>query len=191
VPLATEAALATLLTGQVRPIDAGEADGRVFFCAMGAGFDAAVLARFNTLGRRGFSAYLTAAALTFARHRPEKIALHTDGASRLNLTCLLVAVANAAQFGNGAIIAPAAVLDDGLLDLAIVSPVNLLTGLPLLVRLFAGTLDRSRHVQHLRCRTALIERPAAGPMHVDGELVSAPARIEVRVRPACLRVLAP
>ena len=56
-------------------------------------------------------------------------------------------VANSSQYGNNARIAPIASLQDGLLDLVTVHDVSIFSALPLLVRLFNGTLDRSRRAQ--------------------------------------------
>jgi YegS/Rv2252/BmrU family lipid kinase len=191
VPLGLHEAVAALARGNVRVIDTAEANGHVFLCAMGIGFDAAVVRRFETLPRRGFAAYLGASALELLRHRPAPVTITGDDPPSASVQPLLVAVANAAQFGNGAIIAPHAQVDDGALDLVVVDAVHALNALPLVWRLFRGTLDRSRHATMRRGAAFTLERAHAGPMHVDGELVETGARIDVRIRTASLRVLAP
>jgi YegS/Rv2252/BmrU family lipid kinase len=191
VPLDLAGAIATLARGRVRTIDTGLANGHVFLCAMGIGFDAAVVRRFETLPRRGFAAYLGASALELLRYRPAAVTITCNGETFPPAKPLLVAVANAAQFGNGALIAPRAAVDDGQLDLVTVDAVNPATALPLVWRLFRGTLDRSRHATTRRGDAFMLARARAGAMHVDGELVDTDAGIDVRIRAASLRVLAP
>ncbi len=191
IPLTLDAALDNIVHGHVYTIDAGEAAGRLFFCAAGAGFDAAVLERFNTLPRRGFSAYLTAAAQLYFTHQPEEFTITVDDEAPQKLPALLIALANAAQFGNGAVIAPGADIGDGQLDLVVVSPFQHVSAPKIVARLFTGSLDQSRHIKRFKGTRFVIERANPGPMHVDGELITAPAKIEVRTLPGCLRILAP
>jgi YegS/Rv2252/BmrU family lipid kinase len=190
VPLRTAAALEVLLHGRPRMIDVGYANDRPFFCAMGTGFDADLVQRFNQCTRRGLATYLRLGALQWWRQRPERFTVRA-GDTRLELTALLVAVANAAQFGNNARIAPGARVDDGLLDLVVVPPATLGNALPLAWRLFAGTLDRHPQVRRLCASSFTIERARPGLFHTDGELGPPVARIEVAVRPSALRVLVP
>jgi diacylglycerol kinase (ATP) len=190
VPLRTTEALEVLLQGRRRTIDVGYANDRPFFCAMGAGFDADLVQRFNQCTRRGLATYLRLGALLWWRQRPECFVVHA-GDARLELTALLIAVANAAQFGNNARIAPGARIDDGVLDLVAVPPATLRNALPLVWRLFAGTLDRHPQVRRLRGPNFMIERSQPGLFHTDGEIGPPASRIEISVRPAALHVLVP
>jgi diacylglycerol kinase (ATP) len=190
VPLRTADALEVLLHGRPRMIDMGYANDRPFFCAMGAGFDADLVQRFNRCKRRGLATYVRLGALLWWRQRPERFVVHT-GDVRLELTALLVAVANAAQFGNNARIAPGACVDDGLLDLVAVPPATLHNALPLVWRLFTGTLDRQPQILRLRGAHFTIERTQPGLFHTDGEIGPPVARIDISVRPSALRVLVP
>jgi len=171
-------------------IDTGIVDGRPFFNAMGCGFDAEVSRRFNRLARRGLPAYVRTGLAAFRAHRPEWIVIHGAGHSEA-LPAFLVAVANSDEYGNGARIAPGARVDDGLLDLVAIRPVGFFSAAPLLARLFLGTLDHSTRMVRLRGARFLIERPAPGLIHTDGETHAAGATVEVQVRPHSLRLLVP
>ena len=183
-------ALTLLLSGQPRLIDTGLADGHPFFTVAGLGFEAEIAARFNRLPRRGFFRYLTTSAAAFHRYKPQSCRIEYDG-KRTDFLPFTLAVGNSDQYGNGAFITPGASVDDGLLDLTAIPPVGLLNALPLLARLFCGTLTRSSAVLNLRASRFVIERPAPGLLHTDGELHSAPARVEFAIRPASLRLIAP
>jgi YegS/Rv2252/BmrU family lipid kinase len=183
-------ALGVVRSGVPRSIDTGLADGHAFFAVAGLGFEAEIARRFNRLQRRGFFRYLTTSAATLRQWKPDTLTLvHAD--RRETLRAFTLAIANTAQYGNGARIAPDARIDDGLLDLVAVGPIGLFNAVPLVVRLFAGSLARSRHIVARRASHFVIERAAPGPIHTDGEIHEAGTRIEFSLRPASLRVLVP
>lgn len=192
LPLALRDALTLVADdcGRVATLDTGTADGRPFFNTMGLGLDADVSRRFNGLVKRGLPAYLRTAWAAWRELRPEHVCVTIDGL-RDEFTVLLLAVANSDQYGNHARIAPGARVDDGLLDLTAVEPVDFWAAGAVAVRLFAGTLDRSPHVRRLRASRFTIDRVAPGLIHTDGETHAAGARLEVAVHPRSLRVLVP
>jgi diacylglycerol kinase (ATP) len=100
---------------------------------------------------------------------------------------MLVAVGNGASYGGGMRICPAAVPDDGMLDVTWLSAVSK----PLFLRVFP-TVFRGRHVDHPAVRTfrgrSLAIAAAGQVAYADGERLGAlPVRIETR--PGALRVL--
>lgn len=183
-------ALGILRTGRPRLIDTGLADGHPFFTVAGLGFEAEISARFNRLTQRGFFRYLTTSAATLRSYSPETYRITHEGGV-CTTPAFTLAVANVDQYGNSARIAPAAQVDDGRLDLTIVPPVRFLNGLPLLTRLFAGSLRAGRDVTCLIGPRFTVERPAPGLIHTDGETHLAGTTVEFAVRPASLHVLCP
>ena len=183
-------ALRTALDGPVRWIDAGELAGRLFFNVAGVGFDAHLAAAFNARVRRGLAGYAAAGLREVLRHAPARYDVTADGAG-VSAPALLVAVANTRQYGNGAIIAPAARPDDGRLDLVVVPPVGLLATGWHLQRLFRGTLDRLPGVRMLPLETGEIASGEPLTFHVDGEVVRGERRLPVAVHPRALPVRVP
>ena len=175
---------------QVAAIDTGLVGPHPFFNAMGVGFDAEVSRRFNGLTRRGLPAYVRAVASLLRSARPEHFVVQARD-ERMELDSLLIAVANSDQYGNNARIAPGASVHDGLLNLVAINTTGWLGLAALLPRLFAGSIDRSPRVLHLRAREFTIHRAAAGLIHTDGETHEMPATIRVSVNPASLRVIVP
>lgn len=183
-------AFSALRTGKVRTIDTGVADGHPFFTVAGLGFEAEIAERFNRLTRRGFHRYLLASATAFRAYRPLEYTIEHDG-QRESWRAFTIAVANSDQYGNNARIAPGARPDDGLLNLTIVPPISPFNAAPLFCRLFTGGLSAMPGIT-LRVGTRfVVERPAPGPIHTDGEIRHAGRRVEFHVRPNTLRVLVP
>ncbi|MES2693762.1 MAG: diacylglycerol kinase family protein [Verrucomicrobiota bacterium] len=182
--------LASGAGGRIVALDTGMANGRPFFNAMGLGLDADVSRRFNLLTKRGLPAYARVAFSAIRQMRTERCTIRGAGRSE-TLDVLLIAVANSDQYGNNALIAPGARVDDGQLDLVAVRGVGLFGAATLVPRLFLGSFDRSPHVTRLTGPRFTIERAAPGLIHTDGETHATGARIEVEVRPGSLRVLVP
>ncbi len=191
LPLDFNRALHLLLDGAVREIDSGVVNGLPFFNVMGLGFDAEIGRRFNLSRRRGFWTYLRIGLGAFLTYRRQPVVIESDSGERVSMESILVTVANSTQYGNNARIAPRARLDDGRLELVAITTRNLLLALPLVARLFRGTIDRSRHVRTISGARFTIERAHAGPLHTDGEIHDCAATIEITVRPASLRVVTP
>jgi YegS/Rv2252/BmrU family lipid kinase len=178
-------------TARTVAIDTGAANGHPFFNAMGLGFDAEISRRFNRLTRRGLPAYARTVIAAFLGHRHQRVTISDGIGQRRAFDAFIVAVANSDQYGNYARVAPGARVDDGQLDLVAVGPPGILGALPLMARLFLGTFDGSRHVWRLRGSRFLVERPAPGLIHTDGETHETAAAVEIVVRPRSLRLLVP
>lgn len=189
IPRRADAALDAALTGRQAAIDTGTIGGRLFLNVAGIGFDAAMAAAFNGLGteRRGPWRYTASVIRSIFAYRPVRYVIDVDGRA-LEVEALLVAVANLPQYGSNAVIAPAAVPFDGLLDLVVVGGRGALGRIGLVPRLF----DRSIHkAPGITCATGRhIVVTAASPMtfHVDGEPMTGGTTLEARVLPGSLRV---
>ncbi len=192
IPLDSRRALDLLnpATMHAALIDTGSANGHVFINAMGLGFDAEVSRRFNSLTRRGFSAYLSTGWRAFRAHRLESVAIRS-GTTEETIDAFLVAIANSDQYGNHAIIAPGARVNDGKLDLTAISVTTLIGAIRLTARLFSGTLNRSPAVRTLNGTQFDLIRNSPGIIHTDGETHATGAEIKVQVHPGSLSVVVP
>ncbi|HEX2852548.1 MAG TPA: diacylglycerol kinase family protein [Opitutaceae bacterium] len=181
-------ALEIIVSGHARTIDTGMANGHPFFTVAGLGFEAEISSRFNRLTQRGFLRYLTTSARAWRDFKPFECTVEHAG-NREQLRLFTLAVANSDQYGNNALIAPGARVDDGLLDLTAVPPVNLLNALPLFSRLFSGSLHAA-NVTRRQSTHFIVDGLAAGSLlHTDGEIHPAGSRVEFSIRPGSLRVM--
>jgi diacylglycerol kinase (ATP) len=192
IPFDRAKAFHVAFSGRERVIDAGELDGRLFFNIGGLGLDARVAHEFasNGLVRRGFARYLEIAARELFSFVPDDHTIVADGVATQS-RALLIALANGRQYGNGAIIAPRARLDDGKLDVVVVAHRSAMAILLQAPMLFAGRVGDLPRVTMTPAVT--VEITSARPVlyHVDGEPFVGGASVRARARPQALRVRVP
>jgi YegS/Rv2252/BmrU family lipid kinase len=192
IPGPGERAFRALLHGTPRLIDTGLVnETHRFFNVMGLGFDAEISRRFHSLTLRGLPTYLRLIVGTWLRYRRPSVAITEPASARIDTRAFILAVANSDQYGNNGYIAPGATLDDGLLDLTLIRNAHILNVLPLALRLVTQKLHPSRNIHRARAAHFVIDRAAAGLVHTDGEPRESPARVDIRVVPKSLRILAP
>jgi diacylglycerol kinase family enzyme len=189
IPLDPRRAFDVAFNGRECRIDAGELDSRLFFNVAGIGLDARVAHRFaaNGLRQRGFRRYAAITAQELFTYKADYHTIVTDGRS-LRVRTLLIAIANARQYGNGALIAPAARVDDGKLDVVIVDDRSAWAVIRHAPKLFRGRLA---DVPGVTMSTATrVDITANEPLiyHVDGEPCAGGSTVSARIRPAALRV---
>lgn len=190
LPMSPALALAACAAGTIATVDTASANNRPFVGVMGLGFDALIAERFASSRVRGLASYIREGFAAFTSRRAEKYELRFEGQT-MRTEAVVVAVANSAQYGNEARIAPLASLQDGLLDVVIVRDAGILEIPALLYRLFHGTIGRARGVTSFQTAALSIERAAEGAAHLDGEPLTLPARVDIRIHPQSLRVLVP
>ena len=182
-----DVAIANALAATPQPMDVGEIEGRLFANIAGIGVDAFVASRFSLARRRGFLGYIGITAKALATYVPTRYCITSDGTC-VDARAVLITIANSAQFGNGARIAPGARVDDGLLDLVVLEERWRLATISQLPRLFNGTVARIRGCTIRRIREVTIEADLPMTFHVDGEPVIGGTQLNARVHPGALRV---
>ena len=190
IPIDAEKALDIVLREHRRSIDYGIANGHIFFCTCGFGFDAFISDRFAEERRRGPLGYVRNVLESVVDFKSDEYELtHDEGTIRERafiLTC-----ANASQYGNEAHIAPGASLDDGKMNVSILKPLNALEIPQTTLQLFTRNIDKNSKMTTLVTQRLHIKRSRAGMMHVDGEPVQSEKEIDVRIFHQGLHVFAP
>jgi diacylglycerol kinase (ATP) len=191
LPLEPRAAFEVALAARRRRIDAGELGGHLFFNVAGAGLDADVAHRFAATGlaRRGLRMYVMQSLRALLSYRAMPVTLDVDGITH-EVRPLLVAFANARQYGNGALIAPRARVDDGKLDVVVIDDRSLPAILYRVPALFGGRLAEVPGVAMHRAATAVLTAPGLIRYHVDGEPCEAHGSLQAAARPSALVVCA-
>lgn len=190
LPLEIDAALHSAHGGRIVEIDTALVNEHPFLGVMGIGFDAVIAERFASSTIRGLQTYVTEGLRAFGSFHSDDYVIEADGET-MRTTAFVIAVANSGQYGNNARIAPLASLQDGLLDVVIIGNVGLFDSPRLLARLFNGTIHEDDAVTTLRTGELTIQRTAAGPAHLDGEPITLPEKLHLKVQPCSLRLLVP
>ena len=103
---------------------------------------------------------------------------------------LLAGVLNSSSYGAGLRVAPSAKIDDGFLNLSIVSPLNAAQVAALIPQLlFSGEVPNS-YLAHQRARSVILHTDRPCMFHGDGEVIG-PAPVRIDVLPVAIRFLAP
>jgi len=191
IPLDTAKAMHVINKLKVEAIDYGVVNGLPFFCTCGVGFDAHVGYRFAKQKGRGLFNYIKVALQDFVRYKPKKYKVKIDGTQKMKVRAFLITCANASQYGNNAYIAPNANIQDGLLDIAIMSPINLLQAPAIGAMLFTRTIDKSTVLQTGRAKNVVIKRKREDVVHFDGEPVVMDSKIKISVVSKGLKVMIP
>ncbi len=189
IPLKATQAIETLKYGRLTKVDVGKVNQYYFFNVMGVGFDSYIGAKFQDFGLRGPIPYFYIGVKGWFQYDYEGFLLKFDDRV-LNMRPLLIAVANAPQYGMGAFIAPQAKMDDGLLDLCILEKMKTWQALPRLPRLFNGTVEKVPFYKHYAVKELIIEREKdKGLFHTDGEPRMGGKELKISILPLALQVI--
>lgn len=182
------AAADRIIASRTRTIDLARSNGRYFVTVLAAGFDAIVNERANTMTwPRGQMRYNLATLAELRTFHPIPYVLDLDG-EQMKTDAMLVAVGNGPSFGGGLRITEGALLDDGLLDVVIVtrmSKAKLVRSYP---RLFTGRIDGVAEYVHRRVSRVTIAAPDI-VSYADGERFGA-LPLTVDCVPGALEVIA-
>ena len=180
-------AIEMLNNSEVINVDYGLVNDQPFFSTCGVGFDAIVAQDFSD-SSRGFKGYLQSIFKDFFQYKADTYQLKGEGID-ITTTAFLVNFANAGQWGYVAYIAPKASVQDGWLDVAIVSEFPMTAAASLALSLFTKNIDEKLHMNTIRAKELTLTRTSEGPMHIDGTPVMMPAELHVKIVEEGLKVL--
>jgi len=189
LPSVPAESVAVIARGQTRLIDAGQVNERFFINNSAAAMEPMVTLENIKMKRlSGEVRYIVALLRALAKLKPWQMSLAWDGGGYEGPAYLL-SVCNSARTG-GFMMAPDALLDDGLLDMVFAPQVSKGQVISILLKLMRG-----QHIQHpavtFRRVTAidLTSRPGT-PLHSDGEIFAEAAEVvRYQVLPGRVRLL--
>ena len=187
-----------VVEGATRLIDVGQVtiDGhltRYFDNALGIGFDGLVTMECRKHKRlRGMALYVPVVLKTvFLDMCPPRVEITYDGKT-IRQTTLMTVIANGRREGSSFLVAPEAKNDDGLLDLIVAETMPKLHMLGMIPRFMKGTHLTSKRVMARTAKHVVVSSQDSLYLHADGEILCDEAhRVEARVIPGCLRLIAP
>lgn len=190
IPMDINEALEIINNRNIGQYDYCTANNHPFFCTCGVGFDAQVSAKFAKSGKRGPLSYVKSAVSEYLKYRPQSYRI-TSPEGTIAEKAFIIACGNASQYGNNAYIAPNADMQDGLIDVTVILPITPLDTAMLGILLFSRHIDQDTNIISFRTPSLTIERDKSGIMHLDGETMMMPEKIEIRCHHLGLKVFIP
>ena len=188
IPIRPQKALEMINHSEPINVDYGLANGRLFVSTCGTGFDAVVADNFAGSNKRGFMTYLQNTLKVAFSYQPQTYHIVGDG---LDVThkAFLITFANANQWGYEAMIAPKASVQDGKMEIMLMSSHAILGSASLALRLFTGSIDNSYFMDTIRAKEITLEREEVAPFHIDGDPVEMDKDIHIKIVADGLKVL--
>ena len=192
IPVEVDDAIAVITRGDVVQVDAGRLNDRIFVNVSGGGFIAevseAVTPQLKSIAGR--LAYLVGGAQTLLDFEPVRMTLTAEpGGERIGAGVHAFAVCNSRMIGGGRLIAPHAIIDDGLLDVCVIDAMPALEFVALLRLVAAGDHTDDPRVRYLRASRATMQFDRRILVNTDGEVLETD-RCEYEVLPRAVRFFA-
>ena len=192
LPKQLDDALDVALSGATRRIDVGDIGDRCFVVMAGMGFDAAMMedAPEGLKKRLGWAAYLVSGAKHLT-DRPMRVTLLIDDGAPRHVLARTVLVGNVGTLQGGVPLLPDAEPDDGVLDVAVVSPRGVGQWLSVAFRVLTRQRRHDRQLALHRARRVSIRTRHRHPRQLDGDPVEPGTELTVSVRPGALLLRVP
>ncbi len=190
IPMDYKKALEVINTGREVRIDTFKVNDEFCIGTFGVGFDGHVAHLFANSSKRGFVSYIKIVLSEFYKYKPTRYEMKIDGED-FSKECFLLTFANSSQFGNNAVIAPFAEVQDGILDISMVRQFPLISAPMLLFRLMNETIHKSRFFNMKRAKEIIVKNNTELQGHIDGEPVTFATDLQIKIVPSSLNVLVP
>lgn len=172
LPMSAEDALEIILNGSRKKIDIGRVNSHNFLNIASVGFDAEVVVNNEKIKKkiRSHISYIISVIYTLYNFKYKTIKLEIDGLVS-NENILLLAVGNGKYYGGGMKILPMAELDDGYLDVCIISNISKTLLLYLFPTIFKGHhIKYKKYVKIYRTKSVKIWGEDFF-LNIDGDIV--------------------
>lgn len=198
IPKDYKKALEIILTGNAKNIDAFYINDSFSCMLSGLGFDASIAHDFSKQKKRGLLTYIKLSTRNYFFAKPYAFEISIEN-EVLKTEALFISIANSNQFGNQVTIAPRAQLNDGLLDIVVVSKQNkITTAISVLLQILKGKIQpadslnsQKKGIYYFQCKALTILNPQWAPLHIDGEPATTADRFEIKIIPNAFKLLQP
>lgn len=180
LPLDIQKAVEVINMHTVHDLDYGLINNIPFFCTCGMGFDAFISMKFAEAGKRGPVTYLENILREGLKYKPETYEIKDESGTSVR-RAFLISCANASQYGNNAYIAPQASMSDGLLDVTIMEPFDMIEAPQISIDMFNKTLNNNSKIKTFKTKQIHVHREKAGFIHYDGDPIMTDADVDISV----------
>ena len=192
IPIDLEQAVEVGLHGQNLTIDVGRMNGEHFAVMAGIGLDALMIrdADAGMKDRFGRAAYIWTGA-RHIRSAPVHTTVRIDGHQWFDDEASCVLIGNVGSIGGGVTAFEHAVLDDGMLDVAVMTADGAWQWLRTLTRASIGHAEKSPLIQMTQASKITIETDEKLPYELDGGARPKTDKLRVRVVPHAVTIRVP
>ena len=124
IPINLRKALEIIISHQIVKIDVGKINNQYFFSNTGIGFDATVIKNYESSKRRTLIAYLKACLISFKGQKTNMDLNVRINDLNLMVNPFLIFISNSNEMGYKISLTPKASLQDGLLDVMLISRIS-------------------------------------------------------------------
>ena len=188
IPTEPKKALELFFRGEAHSIDTLKVNDETCLGVAGLGFDATVSQSFAEKTTRGLISYLSIILSKFPTYEAKTYEMAIDG-KKVKEKAFILCFANADQYGNNAVIAPEAKMDDGFLDVAIIRDFPKPYTAKLAFDLVQGRLKNNTYFSTLKAKEVVIKNETT-LLHIDGEPKLIDGDIHISIQPKSLRIVA-
>jgi YegS/Rv2252/BmrU family lipid kinase len=193
IPADLRTAVEVAVGGDVRQIDVCRAAGESFVVMAGVGFDARMMQATSSVLKRelGWLAYGLAATRTIRAAPTMRIRLELADGRSWTTSGVGVLAANVGTLTGGITLLPQAVVDDGQLAVAVLTPHRLRDWAGLGGRLTSGRVPKPNQLRCWKTQSLRVSLDRPALVEVDGEVLDERAELDVTVSPRALSVRVP
>jgi diacylglycerol kinase (ATP) len=189
IPSDFDAAMRIFLDNDAKLIDAIRLnDDKYCYHLSDIGINARIVKRFEKEGSKGMLGYgKQMVKELFSKRSVFSFKMNTLGKNKKFRAELLV-IANARNFGTGAVINPAGKLDDGKFEIVIIKTYHWWNFYQLIRMLIFGRLDNLNYIKLFTTDRADIQFDSPQDMQTDGEITRGVQRLKIKIIPSALRI---
>lgn len=172
IPFNPEEAIDTIIKGNLKNIDLGIVNNKMFLNIASIGFDAEVVRNTDKIKKRIKSgiAYVFGVLVTLFKFKEIKVELNIDQVS-LSKDIYLVAVGNGNYYGGGLKILPMSSVEDGYFHICVINKVPKLKLLFLFPTILKGNhIKYKKYVEVFKAKTIKVITEDKTYLNIDGEI---------------------
>jgi len=189
IPMRISDAINLLNKEHIKKIDTLMINDELMLNTAGVGFDARVAHEYSRYVHRGISSYIKSVLKEISRFRERKYKLYFGKEAVLEEAFLLT-FSNSSQYGNNFYISPQAKIDDGFFEVCVIRKFPSWVTPIILLRLLNKTIDQSKYYTCYKCKELVLDLDEDEEAQIDGEAITLPKKIQVKLNPHSLQVIA-
>lgn len=172
-------------------VDCCTVNGSRFLNVCGFGLDVELALRQKKIKKyiKGSMSYYLSTLITICNLRFQKIKYRIDNADEIKDDIFLFAVGNGRSYGGGFPVTPEAELQDGLMDVCVVSKLPFYKVPSILLKLMKGKhITCTKYVRYYKCKHVVMDAENHTlPLNIDGELMQH-APLDCSIIPRCVNL---